>query len=140
MPRLTLPKKMRTIEHFLRGEPLRFLRFFSTRQSMSRSDEICADCVENQTLFRFSSKPEGAVITINSKLKQKICRVSESNQGHRDFQSLALPTELTRQIAKKLLNFQLFNNIKSNTLVKLFMQDNQIYRYQILQQGNSQYF
>ena len=24
------------------------------------------------------------------------CRVSESNQGHRDFQSLALPTELTR--------------------------------------------
>ena len=30
--------------------------------------------------------------------KTKICRVSESNQGHRDFQSLALPTELTRQI------------------------------------------
>ena len=29
--------------------------------------------------------------------KQKICRVSESNQGHRDFQSLALPTELLRQ-------------------------------------------
>lgn len=26
----------------------------------------------------------------------KWCRVSESNQGHRDFQSLALPTELTR--------------------------------------------
>ena len=29
---------------------------------------------------------------------KKICRVSESNQGHRDFQSLALPTELTRHI------------------------------------------
>ncbi len=25
----------------------------------------------------------------------KWCHVSESNQGHRDFQSLALPTELT---------------------------------------------
>ena len=31
-------------------------------------------------------------------LIKKICRVSESNQGHRDFQSLALPTELTRHI------------------------------------------
>ena len=28
---------------------------------------------------------------------KKICRNSELNQGHRDFQSLALPTELLRQ-------------------------------------------
>ena len=34
----------------------------------------------------------------------KWCRVSESNQGHRDFQSLALPTELTRHV---LFNFSL---------------------------------
>ena len=33
----------------------------------------------------------------------KWCRVSESNQGHRDFQSLALPTELTRHV---LFNFK----------------------------------
>ena len=31
-------------------------------------------------------------------LTQKICRNSELNQGHRDFQSLALPTELLRHI------------------------------------------
>ena len=29
---------------------------------------------------------------------KKICRNSELNQGHRDFQSLALPTELLRHI------------------------------------------
>ena len=34
----------------------------------------------------------------SSNKHKKICRVSESNQGHRDFQSLALPTELTRHI------------------------------------------
>ena len=33
-------------------------------------------------------------------LEFKWCHVSESNQGHRDFQSLALPTELTRVITK----------------------------------------
>ncbi len=39
---------------------------------------------------------------VNCNYKQKICRVSESNQGHRDFQSLALPTELTRQMPKNI--------------------------------------
>ena len=34
-------------------------------------------------------------------LAQKICRNSELNQGHRDFQSLALPTELLRHISIK---------------------------------------
>ena len=33
---------------------------------------------------------------------KKICRNSELNQGHRDFQSLALPTELLRHILIKL--------------------------------------
>ena len=35
-------------------------------------------------------------------IDKKICRNSELNQGHRDFQSLALPTELLRHI---LCNF-----------------------------------
>ena len=33
-----------------------------------------------------------------SYINKKICRNSELNQGHRDFQSLALPTELLRHI------------------------------------------
>ena len=37
-------------------------------------------------------------------LDKKVCRNSELNQGHRDFQSLALPTELLRHT---LLNFHL---------------------------------
>ena len=36
-------------------------------------------------------------------LGKKICRNSELNQGHRDFQSLALPTELLRHIFINLL-------------------------------------
>ena len=49
-----------------------------------------------------------AVESIN--IHNKICRNSELNQGHRDFQSLALPTELLRHILFSYLYLSIENN------------------------------
>ena len=47
---------------------------------------------------------------------KKICRNSELNQGHRDFQSLALPTELLRHI------YLIFTGLVEQTLRFLLLQ------------------
>ena len=50
----------------------------------------------------------------------KWCLDPESNQGHADFQSAALPTELSRHQEMRLkliIKFQGFNSLQSHELV-----------------------
>ena len=53
------------------------------------------------TKFRFQSSEILIVIKI---FKQEWCPEVESNHRHKDFQSFALPTELSGQIRKKNYN------------------------------------
>lgn len=51
-------------------------------------------------MSRFTNGENQGSIPLKLFFKQKIWRVSESNQGHGDFQSPALPTELQRHLPK----------------------------------------
>ena len=55
----------------------------------------------------------------------KKCRVSELNQGHRDFQSLALPTELTRHLLNMsiILSSKIFVNcfLHAKIILQIFI-------------------